>query len=208
MLTEVRAGVVVPCGAAWLSSVGSLKKQSWQEYISYKTSLIWQITLLFWSLTSCFPASPSFFLSLFSLLLFIFFFPLPYFVPSELGMKSHCVWVTRRWTQSHVWLPGDLQGQLWSCVCWCCPRLNWALVKLLAAVQFLFHLCSEFHWVLPSLGICVTWGCSGLRAHSECGSGYTCWKGCNQMNGWLIATVHYKSFRQERGNWGKMWALW
>lgn len=149
-----------------------------------------------WSLTSCFPARPLFS----SLCLFVFFFS-PLFCPIWIGNeKPRCVSDQGMDAIPHEppWWPAGPAVELGVLVL---SRVqNWALVKLLAVVQGLFHLCSvplgtAFFRHLCHLGLLRS-----LCSHSRCGSGYTCWKGCNQMNGCLIATIHYKSFCQERGN--------
>lgn len=144
-----------------------------------------------WSLTSHFPDGPPFFLALFSLLLSIFFFS-PLSFPILIGKVSGSD------QETDTILPWWPAGP--AVMCWCCPRLTWALVKLLAGMQCLFHLCRTplgiaFFRHLYHLGLLRS-----LCAHSQGGSGYTCWEGCNQMNGWLIATIRLKSFCQERGN--------
>lgn len=157
--------------------------------------LIWQISLLFlisYLLLSC--QSPFFPHSVYS-----YFFSPPYFAPSELEMKSHGVWVTRRWTQSRVRLPGDLQDQLWSWVCWCCPGLKTELLWNCWQWCRACFTSARFHWVLPSLGICVTWGSSGLSFHipgvarvTLAGKGVIRWTGA-----WLQQFIINHSVRKE-----------
>lgn len=133
MLVKVWAGVAVP---SRFSSVASLEEWSWVRRLFFNMPLVWEVSSLFriayLSPSPQYPFLPhSVYFPLPPL-----FFNLPCFVISELEMESvSAVQVIGRSTQSHTWLPCDLQGQPWNCMCVdAVPVLNSDLVKLLAGV--------------------------------------------------------------------------
>lgn len=117
MLIKGCAGVAVvvlhdfPQLLPWKSGAGrnaSLTKCLW-----YSKSLCSS-----WALTSCFPASPPFFLALFSLLFSVFFFSL-LFCPILIGNEKP-LWVSDQ--EMDTVLP--VAPCRTSCGCWCCPSVK------------------------------------------------------------------------------------
>lgn len=130
-----------------------------------------------WSLTSCFPASPPFFLTLFSPFFFIFFFS-PLFCAISTGNEKPLLASDQEMdTVPHVspWWPAGSavelcvlmlsQVKLSSCkTVGSGAVLVSTLFRVPSGIAFFSHLCH--------LGLLRS-----LSSHSECGSGYTCWKG-------------------------------